>query len=62
MSRKGNVVVVTVNHRLNVLGYLDLRGFGEKYERSCNAGNLDLIAALKWIHKIFPALGEILRM
>ena len=57
MSRKGNVVVVTVNHRLNVLGYLDLRGFGEKYERSCNAGNLDLIAALKWIHKNISGFG-----
>lgn len=57
MSKQGNVVVVTVNHRLNVLGYLDLRGFGEKYERSCNAGNLDLIAALKWINKNIAGFG-----
>lgn len=57
MSRSGNVVVVTVNHRLNVLGYLDLRGFGEKYERSCNAGNLDLVAALKWINKNIAGFG-----
>ncbi len=57
MSRSGNVVTVTVNHRLNVLGYLDLRGFGEKYERSCNAGNLDLIAALKWINKNIAGFG-----
>ena len=49
MSYFGNVVVVTVNHRLNVLGYMDLREFGGKFERSVNVGNLDLIAALKWI-------------
>ena len=38
--------MVSLNHRLNVLGYLDLSPFGEKYEGSANAGNLDLIAAL----------------
>ena len=57
LAQYGNVVVVTVNHRLNVLGYLDLHGFGEKYERSCNAGNLDLIASLKWIRKNIEAFG-----
>lgn len=57
MSRQGNVVVVTVNHRLNVLGFLDLRGFGEKYERSCNAGTFDLIAALRWIRNNIAGFG-----
>ena len=42
LSRAGDVVVVSVNHRLNVLGYLDLSPFGEKYQDSANAGNLDL--------------------
>lgn len=53
----GPAVIVTVNHRLNVLGYLDLRGFDDKYERSCNAGNLDLVAALQWIHRNIAGFG-----
>ncbi len=57
MSYYGNVVTVTLNHRLNVLGYMDLRGFGEKYERSGNVGNLDIIAALKWIRKNIQMFG-----
>lgn len=52
-----NLVVVTVNHRLNVLGYLDLRKFGTKYEHAVNAGNLDLIHALRWIHDNIAAFG-----
>ena len=50
MSQYGDAVVISVNHRLNVLGYLDLSPFGEKYQNSCNAGNADLVAALQWIH------------
>ena len=41
LSRFGDVVVVTLNHRLNILGYLDLSPFGEKYYNSGNAGNAD---------------------
>lgn len=43
LSEYGDVVVVTVNHRLNVLGYLDLSQYGEEYKYSGNAGNADLI-------------------
>ena len=50
MSREGDVVVVSVNHRLNILGYFDLSDFGEEYANSGNAGTDDLIAALRWIH------------
>ena len=49
LAEKGDVVVVTLNHRLNVLGYLDLSSFGEKYKHSGNLGQLDIVAALKWI-------------
>ena len=42
MSRYGDVVVVTVNHRLNILGYLDLSPYGERYAGSANAGQADL--------------------
>ncbi len=57
LSRAGDVVVVSVNHRLNVLGYLDLSPFGEKYRDSANAGNLDLIAALEWIRDNIEGFG-----
>ena len=44
MCSKGDVVVVTVNHRLNILGFLDLSTYGEKYKNSGNAGLADLVA------------------
>lgn len=49
LARTGDVVVVTLNHRLNVLGFLDLSAFGERYANSGNAGLLDLVAALQWV-------------
>ncbi|MDY2712426.1 MAG: carboxylesterase family protein [Candidatus Faecivivens sp.] len=57
MSQYGDVVVVTINHRLNILGYLDLSPFGEKYKNSCNAGNADMVAALKWVHENIASFG-----
>ncbi len=49
MASYGDVVVVTVNHRLNLLGYLDLSDFGQAYENSGNAGTEDIIFALRWV-------------
>lgn len=57
MCTEGNVVVVSVNHRLNILGYLDLSPFGEKYRNSGNAGHADMVAALKWVHANIAAFG-----
>lgn len=57
MSRLGQVVVVSINHRLNVLGYCDLSDFGEEYANSGNAGTDDIIAALKWIHDNIESFG-----
>lgn len=57
MAVNGDVVVVTVNHRLNILGYLDLSPFGKKYENSGNAGHADLVAALQWIHDNIAQFG-----
>lgn len=57
LARKGDVVVVTLNHRLNVLGFLDLSEFGEEYSMSGNAGLLDLEAALKWVKANAEAFG-----
>ena len=57
MSRRGDVVVVSINHRLNVLGYFDLSAFGEEYANSGNAGMDDIIAALKWVQENIAAFG-----
>ena len=57
LAKKGDVVVVTLNHRLNVLGFLDLSAYGDKYAKSGNAGLLDLVAALQWVNKNIKAFG-----
>ena len=57
LAKNGDVVIVSVNHRLNILGYLDLSPFGEKYENSGNAGHADLVAALKWVSENIQAFG-----
>ncbi len=49
MSKFGDAVVISLNHRLNVLGYLDVSSLSEKYENSANAGTEDMVAALRWI-------------
>src|SRR5437762_5818781 len=50
LARRGDVVVVSVNHRLNILGHFDLSGIaGERYAHSGNAVVLDLIAALECV-------------
>lgn len=46
---KKDVVVVGVNHRLNILGFLDLSGISKQYRYSGNVGMLDIIAALQWV-------------
>lgn len=53
----GDVVVISINHRLNVLGYLDLSPFGEKYLNSGNAGHGDIVAALEWVHDNIAEFG-----
>jgi para-nitrobenzyl esterase len=57
LCRKGNVVIVSVNHRLNVLGFLDLSAYGEKYKASANAGLEDLQMALQWIKENISTFG-----
>ena len=56
----GDIVFVSLNHRLNVLGYLQLGPeFGKEYARSGNVGLLDLVAALTWVkHNIAKFGGD----
>lgn len=57
IARKGDVVLVSLNHRLNILGFLDLSAYGEKYKSSANAGLLDLVAALQWVKQNIDQFG-----
>jgi para-nitrobenzyl esterase len=57
LSEFGDVVVVSVNHRLNILGTLDLSAYGEKYAKSRYTGTADLVTALQWIHDNIENFG-----
>ena len=54
---KKDVVVVSVNHRLNILGFLDLSTCGEKYKYSGNVGMLDVVQALEWVRDNIAKFG-----
>ena len=58
LARRGDVVVVSVNHRLNIFGFLHLGEIGgERYRHSGNAGLLDLVAALHWVRDNIAGFG-----
>jgi len=58
LAKRGDVIVVTINHRLNVFGYLHLTDIaGEKYAGSGNAGMLDIVLALEWIRNNIEYFG-----
>ncbi|WP_419723143.1 carboxylesterase/lipase family protein [Sphingobium aromaticiconvertens] len=57
LAARGDIVVVTVNHRLNALGYLYLAGLDPRFADSGNVGQLDLILALRWVRDNIAAFG-----
>jgi para-nitrobenzyl esterase len=57
LARKQDVVVVGINHRLNVFGYLYLGGISKKYAESGNAGMLDCVLALEWVRDNIANFG-----
>ncbi len=58
MARHHDVVQVTVNHRLNILGFFDVAEIGgSAYEDSANVGMTDLVAALRWVHDNIENFG-----
>ena len=57
LARDHGVVVVTLNHRLNVLGFLDLSAYGAKYAKSANLGMTDIVKALEWVRDNIAAFG-----
>jgi para-nitrobenzyl esterase len=58
LARRGDVVVVGVNHRLNIFGFLNLGDIGGPDRmHSGNAGMLDLVAALRWVRENIGRFG-----
>ena len=59
LARKEDVVVVSVNHRLNLFGFLHLAdlGAGQKWANASNVGMQDVVAALGWIKENIAAFG-----
>ena len=58
ISRYGDIVYVSVNHRLGPLGYADFAAVGgEEFAHSGNVGMLDIVAALQWVHDNIEAFG-----
>jgi para-nitrobenzyl esterase len=56
LARRGDAVIVTVNHRLNVFGYLNLANLGG-HPSSGEAGMLDIVQVLEWVRDNIAAFG-----
>ncbi len=57
LAKRGDVVVVTINHRLNVLGFANLSEFSGDFAASGDAGMLDIVQALKWVRANIAQFG-----
>lgn len=57
LAARGDLVVVTLNHRLNAFGYLYLAELDPRFPDSGNAGQLDLVLALKWVKANITGFG-----
>jgi para-nitrobenzyl esterase len=58
VARRGDVIIVTLNHRLGVMGHLHLADLlGDEFTGSANAGFLDIVAALRWVRTNIGAFG-----
>ncbi len=57
LAHTGDVVVISVNHRLNAMGFLDLSAYGEQYKDSANLGMQDLVASLEWVKANIAQFG-----
>jgi len=57
LAHRGDVVVVTINHRLNVLGFANLSEFSPVFAASGDAGMLDIVQALKWVRSNISQFG-----
>ena len=57
LAHRGDVVVVTINHRLNVLGFANLSEFSRDFAASGDAGMMDIVQALEWVRANISEFG-----
>ncbi len=57
LAKHGDVVVVSINHRLNVLGFLNLEKYGEQFKHSGLVSQLDIVTALQWVRDNIANFG-----
>lgn len=57
LARAGDVVVVCINHRLNIVGHLYLGAAGSEFADSGNVGMLDIVASLQWVRDNIARFG-----
>jgi para-nitrobenzyl esterase len=57
LARRGDIIVVGLNHRLNILGFLNLEKYGPQYMNSSNISQLDLVFGLQWIRDNIANFG-----
>ena len=57
LARAGDIVFVSVNHRLNAFGFSDLSAAGPAFKNSGNVGVMDLVASLQWVHDNIANFG-----
>ncbi|HCK89334.1 MAG TPA: carboxylesterase [Erysipelotrichaceae bacterium] len=57
LAHDGDLVFVSLNHRMGPYGFLNVSRFGEKYKNSQNCGLADMVLALQWIHDNIEAFG-----
>ena len=57
LARRGDVVVVTINHRLNVLGFANFSEFSTDFAASGDVGMMDIVHALRWVRSNIAQFG-----
>jgi para-nitrobenzyl esterase len=57
LARLGDVILVTINHRLGILGYLELGAYAPEFEGSGNVGMMDIVQALGWVRDNIESFG-----
>jgi len=57
LAEYGNVVIVSIDHRLNCIGFLNLSSFGEEFKYSGIAGMADVVLALQWVRENIAFFG-----
>lgn len=57
LARRGDVVVVSINHRINIFGFCNLTDHGDRYADSANVGLLDILDGLQWVRENIGRFG-----